>query len=121
MKTFACAFLLTVFAVCALAADVTGKWSGTFEPEGQSPSNCVVILKQAGSKVTGSAGPDEGEQWPLSDGKIEGNKLTGNVTSPDGVVYKLDLVLQGDHVKGNVLVMNGRESMKAKVDVVKAK
>lgn len=122
MKTLVYMLLLAVFAMTALAADVTGKWSGSFAPEGQDPSNAFVILKQSGEALTGSAGPEEGEQWPLSDGKIQGNKITGNVTSPDGVVYKLDLVLEGDHIKGDIAAAReGQTPIKAKLDVTRVK
>src|SRR5580765_7787450 len=121
MKTLVCALLTAVFAMTALAADVTGKWAGTFAPEGQEPGNCVVVLKQSGTTLTGTAGPDENQQWPLKDGKLENNKITGEVNSPDGAVYKLDLVVEGEHIKGVVTVTVGGQSMKAKVDMTKAK
>ncbi len=121
MKIFVCTLMIAICAMTALAADVTGKWSGTFSPEGQDASNAFVILKQAGSTVTGSAGPDENQQWPLNNGKIQGNKLTGEVASPDGVVYKLDLVLEGEHIKGNITMSREGQTMKATIDVTKVK
>jgi hypothetical protein len=121
MKTLVCAFLIALFAMTARAADVTGKWSGTFTPEGQDPSSAFVILKQTGATLTGSAGPDEGQQWPLANGKIAGNKITGEVTSPDGMVYKLDLVVEGDRIKGNVIATREGQSMKGKVEVTRQK
>ena len=102
MKTLVCVCLIAVFAMTVLAADVTGKWTGSFSPEGQDPSNAIVFLKQTGTSVTGSAGPDEGQQWPLTNGKLVGNKLTGEVSSPDGMVFKLDLTLEGDRISGDV-------------------
>jgi len=121
MKTLVCTLLIALFAMTAFAADVTGKWSGTFAPEGQDPSGAFVVLKQSGTTLTGSAGPDEGQQWPLANGKIAGNKITGEVTSPDGVVYKLDLVVDGDHIKGDVTAIREGQSMKGKVDVARQK
>ena len=121
MKTLICTLLTAVFAMTALAADVTGKWAGSFAPEGQDPSNAVVFLKQTGTSVTGSAGPDDGQQWPLSDGKLVGNKLTGTVSSPDGMIFKLDLTLEGDHIKGDVLMTHDGETMKGKIDVTRVK
>jgi hypothetical protein len=121
MKTLVCALLTAVFAVTALAADVTGKWSGSFAPEGHDPSNAFMILKQAGTTLTGSAGPDEGEQWPISNGKIDGGKITGDLTAPDGAVYKLDLVLDSEHIKGDVSMTREGETRKAKLDVTRVK
>jgi opacity protein-like surface antigen len=121
MKTAVCALLLAVFAVAAQAADVSGKWKGTFSPEGDAPSGTFAILKQAGTSITGSAGPDEQQQWPLTNGKLVGNKLTGDVTSPDGMVFKLDLTLDGDNLKGAVSMTHEGETMKATLDVTRVK
>ena len=121
MKTLVCTLAIAFFAMTAMAADVTGKWSGSFAPEGQDPSGAFVVLKQSGTTLTGSAGPDEGQQWPLSNGKIQGNKITGDVTSPDGVVYKLDLVVEGERIKGNVNATREGQTIKATVDLQRAK
>ena len=121
MKTLVCTFLFAMFAMTALAADVTGKWTGSFSPEGQDPSNATVILKQTGTSVTGSAGPDEGQQWPLTNGKLVGNKLTGEVSSPDGMVFKLDLTLDGDRITGEVAMTHDGQTMKGKIDLTRAK
>jgi len=121
LKTVVCTLLIALFAMTAMAADVTGKWSGSFVPEGQDPSGAFVILKQAGSTLTGSAGPDEGQQWPLTNGKITGNKITGEVTSPEGMIFKLDLVLEGDHIKGDANATRDGQPMKAKVELTRQK
>ena len=121
MKTLVCILLIAVCAISAPAADVSGKWSGEFIPEGQEASPAVVILKQTGSTVTGSAGPNGEDQWPLSDGKLLNNRLTGLVTAPNGATYKLDLVLEGDHIKGTIVVTRDGDSLKASIDVTRAK
>lgn len=121
MKTLVCTLLIALFAMTAMAADASGKWSGTFAPEGQDPNRAFVVLKQSGTTLTGSAGPDEGQQWPLSNGKIQGNKITGDVTSPEGVVYKLDVVLEGDHLKGTVHATRDGQAIKAAIDLTRVK
>jgi hypothetical protein len=121
MKIFLSTLLIALFAMTAMAADVTGKWTGTFAPEGQDPSGAFVILKQSGTTLTGSAGPDEEQQWPISNGKIEGNKITGEVTSPEGQVFKLDLTLDGDRIKGDVNSSRDGQPMKAKVELTRVK
>ena len=71
MKTV---LLLTVLAALvggvALAdVDVTGKWTGSFNPTGPNgetkESTAVLILKQSGATITGTVGPTEGEQYPI--------------------------------------------------------
>jgi hypothetical protein len=121
MKTLVCTLLLSLFALTALAADATGKWTGTFAPEGDNPSGAFVVLKQAGTTLTGSAGPDEGQQWPIKNGKIAGNKITGEVTSPEGMVFKLDLTLDGDKIKGDVNATRDGQAIKAKIDLTRQK
>src|ERR1051325_1915328 len=100
MKTLVCTLLIALCAMTAIAADVSGKWSGTFSPADGDSNNAYAVLKQTGSTVTGTAGPGEDQQWPFT-GKIEGNRLTGEVKSPDGPVFKLDMMLDGDTLKGD--------------------
>jgi hypothetical protein len=121
MKILVCTLLIALCAISAMAADVSGKWSGTFTREGQDPSNVYMVLKQTGSTLTGTGGPDEGEQWPIANGKVEGGKISGEVTSTDGAVYKLNLVLEGDHLKGEVTATRDGQTMKAKVDATRVK
>ncbi len=116
---------LAVPAPAAAAADVSGKWSGTFTvtgPNNSGDGSAFVILKQAGSDITGSVGPDENQQWPLAKGKVGGKTLTCEVTSPDGLVFKLSLTLDSDHLKGDLTVTasNG-ENMKGKMDLTRVK
>jgi hypothetical protein len=121
MKIFVCTLILALLAIAAPAADVSGKWSGTFTPEGQDAGNAYLVLKQSGTTLSGSAGPDENQQWPISSGKVEGNKLSGQVTSPDGAIYKLTLTLDGEHIKGNVEANAGGQSIKGVLDVTRVK
>ena len=92
-------FLVAALAFVAAAADISGKWAGDFTPENGGSSPVVLNLKQSGTTVTGTGGPED-QQWPIQSGKIEGNKLTMEVKSPeDGTLYKCQLVLDGDHLK----------------------
>lgn len=119
--------LLACFAAAALAwiavaagTDVTGKWSGSFvltNSQGQTEDHTAYcVLKQNGNQVTGTGGPDENTQWPIQNGRIEGNRFTGEVQS-DGPLYKLDLTVDGDHIKGDVLLVTEDQTLKAKMDL----
>ncbi|HKE28054.1 MAG TPA: hypothetical protein VKB88_37130 [Bryobacteraceae bacterium] len=122
MKTIVlCFFLGAAIAFTAAAADVTGKWSGSFAAEGGDSGSAYVILKQAGSKVTGSGGPAATEQWPGLQGTVDGNKVSFEVKSAsDGTVYKCELVLEGDHLKGDVVFTpSGGEPGKAKLELTR--
>lgn len=95
--------LFSAAALCAI--DVTGKWSGTLQMEGESDSKpAYVILKQDGNKLAGSAGPSESEQHSFEGGKVEGNRLTFDVPlggQGEGSMH-FDLQVEGDQITGQV-------------------
>jgi hypothetical protein len=124
MKIFVCFLLMLGMTLSATAADVNGKWSGTFNvtgPDGEvKEETAFLVLKQNGSELTGTAGPREEEQFPIQKGKIEGDKITLEVTT-EGTVIKFDLVLAGDHIKGDANGTHDGQAMKAKLDVTRQK
>jgi hypothetical protein len=74
--------LLIPFVLLAgscFAADVDGKWSGTFStPNGDVP--VAFTLKADGATLTGStAGPD-GSEVKIMNGKADGNNVSFTVT-----------------------------------------
>jgi hypothetical protein len=106
--------------VTALAADVSGKWSGTFEmtgPDGTKQTRPVyLILKQDGNKLTGSGGPDSSEQHPIVSGSVEGNSLKFTVEGG----FNFDLEYAGDEMKGDVRRERDGEVRQMKVSVKRA-
>jgi len=125
MRALLCLLVLVAVAGSAAAdVDVTGKWSGSFNvsgPDGQTKeSTAVLLLKQNGTEITGSVGPNEGEQHEITRGKIEGDKIT--LESADGgVVIKFDLMLDGGRITGDVNAAGEGRTMKAKIDVKRTK
>jgi hypothetical protein len=115
--------ILGAVAFTVSAADVSGKYSGTFAPEDGESSGAYVVLKQNGAAITGSAGPSASEQWPIITGKIAGNRITFEVKSgEDGTLYKADLVVSGDSLKGAVTGTRAEGApLKAKLDVARVK
>ena len=113
--------LAALWVAAAAGADVSGKWMGTFKataPDGQTrEATAVLILKQTGGSITGTAGPGENEQHAIAKGQIEGDKIT--LETDDGV--KLDLVLAGERIAGDVTITRDNGTMKAKLDVGRAK
>ena len=74
-----------LFAMSLMGADVTGKWSGSFMPNGEEHTRPVfMILNQDGDKLTGSGGPNESEQHPMQNGKVDGDHLTFEVPTDNG-------------------------------------
>ena len=124
MKLMKAVLLAVVLVLAASAADLTGTWSGTFVitmPDGKTSDDTVhLVLKQNGSVVTGTAGPNAEQQVPIAKGTITGNKVTLEVPVPDGM-FKFDVALEGEHLKGDVIRTAGGESMKAKMDATRVK
>jgi hypothetical protein len=117
-------FLATLGLAAATAADVTGKWSGSFtmtSAEGETKDGtALLILKQTGAEITGSVGPGEDEQHTITKGRIDGDKIV--LESADGeMIIKFDLTLTGDRIAGDVAANGEGRSMKAKIDVKRAK
>ena len=94
------ALLCVVFAGVAVAADISGNWSGTMQM-GDNPISLTYAFKQEGEKVTGTVTTPHGDAIPLSDGKIAGDKISfyvqvdmgGNLTK-----FASEGVLKGDEI-----------------------
>jgi hypothetical protein len=70
--------LLLGISGAALAADLDGKW--TAEVEGRRGTvTQTLILKTAGSELTGSFDGGRGNAVDISDGKIDGNNVSFKV------------------------------------------
>jgi len=70
----ACAVLMTVMAVAALAADITGNWTGSSDQ-----FTLKFVFKQNGETLTGNVVGPQGDPLPITDGKVQGDKLSFTV------------------------------------------
>ena len=103
--------VLLVSALALSAAEVTGKWSGTWEtsPDG-GPGPHYMVLRQDGTAVTGTAGPDAGQQMAIRNGKVDGNRLTFDIGVAGGPSLKFEFKVDGDKMDGQaVLDMGGKQ------------
>ncbi|HZT39814.1 MAG TPA: hypothetical protein VFA28_18110 [Bryobacteraceae bacterium] len=93
-----------LLSISLWGADVTGKWSGTYEMarEGETRSApAIAILKQDGTTVTGTIGPSETEQFKIKTGAIEGNRIHLEIEPAEGPhLVVLELILDGDRLTG---------------------
>jgi hypothetical protein len=121
MKPIFTALLLAVASMTAAAADVTGKWTGNITRDDANPVSAMLILKQSGTAVTGTAGPDEERQWAIEKGKIDGNNVMIEGRDANGNLFKLALALTGDQLKGAIERSQDGETMQAKIEVTRAK
>lgn len=119
MKLHIAVFL--VCAVAAMAADLSGKWSGSFKAEGADHSiSQLIILKQQGSGLSGSAGPDAGEQYPIENGRVDGNKASFAVTTGEWK-FLYDLSLKDDSLAGELTLESTTERRSARVRLSRTK
>jgi hypothetical protein len=84
MKTLLCicaALMMTLTPITARAAtDVSGAWAGEIKsPDGSAGFQISFTFKQDGDKVTGSVQGAQGEPIVISEGKIDGDKITFKV------------------------------------------
>ena len=92
---------MLAMAASAWATEVTGKWKGsmTLESGGEQPA--LVMLKQSGEAVTGSQGPTEDHQFPITSGRFDGKQVTIEAR-PGAAVFKLSMKLDGNRLTGDV-------------------
>ena len=84
---------LLLLATPAFAADVDGKWSGTMNtPGGDFPVG--FVFKSDGAKLTGTMIGMDGMELPITNGKIDGDKISYTVTIDFGGMM-LELVYKG--------------------------
>ena len=123
-KKIAAVPLLAVLllAVSAMAGDLTGKWSGAFKVDGgdhEVPQ--LFILKQQGKTLTGSGGPNAGEQYPIANGRIDGNEAKFELTTGEWkFTYDLRQSESGE-LRGNLKLESVGDSRKATVSLARAK
>ena len=79
----ACAALIMAFTTgSALAAtDVTGTWTGEFSgPNGGNGFQISFTFKQDGTKLTGTVQGAQGDPIAISEGKVDGDKISFKVS-----------------------------------------
>jgi hypothetical protein len=112
--------LLLAAAWTLSAADLTGKWAGTFDMKQDGDSQTipvVMIVKQDGNKLTGTAGTEE-DQHAIQKGVVDGDMVTLEVDAGEAIYY-LELKVDGDLISGAVKAGADGEKMKIALKRVK--
>jgi hypothetical protein len=102
------AFVCT--ALCLIAADVSGRWTGLLTEstaDGPSPGPALLILKQEGTQLSGTAGPGPVSQLPIQNGKVENGTITFQLVRSNGIMMKFFLKQEGNEIKGDVVGKDG--------------
>lgn len=115
-RYFVAVFFLLANVLTLSAADVTGTWKGTFTPENRDAGPALVILKQTGDTVTGTAGPDESERNEIANGKVTGNTITFEIPREEGNM-KFVLTLEGNSLTGQATRERDGQQQTAKLNL----
>jgi hypothetical protein len=127
MKTLVAiaALLLTIAPAHAQKTSLTGQWTGTLTrtaPDGRTQSiDFMFDLTQKGNVLTGTAGPNAEQQWPIEKGAVDGTKVKFQVQQPNGPLRTFTLALVKDRLQGDMLAELKGQSFTAKVDLGRAK
>jgi hypothetical protein len=115
--------LCALAAVCvASAAEFAGKWKGSVNrSEGNSPASVYLELRKQGDSISGDIGYNPDETSPISNVKVDGDKLSFEV-STSSALYKVDLAAAEDTLSGNVVVnRDGQVSQPVKLQLSRQK
>jgi len=77
-----CAAIFTAFGTAQVhAADVTGKWTADMQmPGGGDSMQIAFTFSQDGSALSGSVLGPQGDSMAISDGKVDGDKISFKVS-----------------------------------------
>jgi hypothetical protein len=89
MRTFVFTVLFMFVAGLAFAADVDGTWKGSMDMMGQS-MELGFTFKANGSELTGTHKGPQGNEYPISEGKIENDKITFAVQVTGQMAMKIN-------------------------------
>lgn len=101
--------LMALFALALSAADVTGTWKGTAE----TPNGTIertFVFKVDGDKLTGETTSDMMGKSTITDGKVDGDKLSFSITvkfQGDEMTLNYAGEVKGNEIKFKVEVPNG--------------
>jgi opacity protein-like surface antigen len=101
----ACAVLITAMAGAALAADITGNWTGSTDQ-----FTVTFALKQDGETLTGAVTGPQGDPLPISDGKVQGDKVSFTVKIDMGgnsMTIRHEGAIKGDEITLTTKVEGG--------------
>ena len=92
------AVLFTLSAVPALAANVTGTWSSEMKTPDGNTFTLTFTFKQDDTKLTGTVAGPQGDPIAITDGTINGDKISFKVPV-NGSTITHEGTVSGDEIK----------------------
>jgi hypothetical protein len=72
--------LMAIGTVTARAADITGSWTAAISTPDGTSMQLAYTFKQDGAALTGTVLGPQGDPIAISDGKVDGNKITFKIS-----------------------------------------
>lgn len=110
--------VLGVSFMALAAEDATGTWKATMETPMGSQSN-TFVLKVDGNKLTGTLANDMMGSQQISDGKVDGDKISFSVNTDFGVITYAGTV-KGDTLKLTMTAGGGQFTLEINAARVKS-
>lgn len=100
---------LALVAGFAMAADVTGKWTGAMGgPDGGGGMTITFNFKQDGGALTGTVEGPGGEPLQIQNGKVDGDKISFTVSFGEMSIGHEGTV-KGDEITLTIKMGGGQE------------
>jgi hypothetical protein len=111
MKTLLCvcaALVMALGAARAEAADVTGSWTTQLSTQDGTSFQVEFTFKQDGTSLTGKVQGPQGDSMDISEGKVDGNKISFKITFNGGTInHERTISESGDEIKLNTKAETG--------------
>ncbi len=116
MRILVFALLLTLGLA---VGDVSGNWHGSFRVDGGDHDvPQLLFLKEEGTKLTGTGGPDATERYPISNGQVNGDRVIFELTTGDWKFF-YDLKNSGLRMSGKLVLKSANDSRSADITLKK--
>ncbi|HWB84264.1 MAG TPA: hypothetical protein VG675_09005 [Bryobacteraceae bacterium] len=118
------AVLMTLLVVAGWAADVTGTWKGESSMgNGGDKFTLTFAFKQDGSSLTGTVQGPQGDPLPISDGKVNGDKISFTVKTDfnGGMKFSHEGTVNGDEINLTTKSEGGDQGMNMSMVLKKQK
>ena len=76
--------LIAMFSLAALAADLSGTWTGIFHTREGGAFETNLVLKASGDALTGTFQQGNNDEIQIENGKVNGDQVTFSVTRGSG-------------------------------------